>query len=180
MAHVGNVDAQLVAALAQLQQADGIVDVLGLGGIDGEDGQPPQIHAVGDLLLGHAGVLQRLCLGQDLLREVLADFPAIEDGLGALGCHVGGAKPLLDGNPMLRMAVAAQRQIGTGLVTRAYPQILAVFDQQLYPVAAVRLQGKAAVIRADNGAGKGVVGSVTSTTSPSALPSTRDGRTAGC
>ena len=158
MAHVGNVNAQLVAALAQLQQADGIVNILGFGGIDGEDGQAAQIHAVGNLLLGHAGVLQRLCLGKNLLRELLADFPAVEDGLGTLGCHVGGAEALLDGDPMLRMTVAAQRQIGAGLITRANSQILAIFDQQLYAVAAVRLQGKPAIIRADNGAGQGIVG----------------------
>ena len=158
MADIGNMHAQLIPAAVEFQQADGVVNVLGLGRVDGEDGQPPQIHAVGDLLLGDGSIFKFLCLGKDFLGELLPHFPAIENGLGAFGCNLGGAEPLPDGNPVLRMAVAAQCQEGACLVAGADPHVLALFDKQLHAVAAVRLQCQAAVIGADNGTGQGVVG----------------------
>src|SRR5699024_7259624 len=41
--HVGDVHPQL-KAVGGLVQADGVVDVLGLGAVDGEDGQGAQVH----------------------------------------------------------------------------------------------------------------------------------------
>ena len=158
VADVGDVDAQLVAAAVELEQADGVVDVLGLGRVDGEDGQPPQVHAVGDLLLSDAGAGEGAGFLQHLLREVLAHLAAVKDGLGALGRNVRGAEPLADGHPVLRMAAAAQGQFRAGLVAGAHALVLAFLNQQLDAVAAVRLQGQAAVLGADDGAGDGIVG----------------------
>ena len=56
------------------------------------------------------------------------------------------------------MAAAAQGQLGAGLVAGAHALVLAFLDQQLDAAAAVRLQGQAAVLGADDGAGDGVVG----------------------
>ena len=43
--NIRNVHAQLKASVRSLGQADGIVDILGLGAVDGKDGQGAQIHA---------------------------------------------------------------------------------------------------------------------------------------
>ena len=80
---IGDVNAQLIAATGEPGQADSIVDILGLGAVDGEDGQSAQIHAALAVLLRHGHVLELLGLVPHLLGEAGVDVLGIEQGLGA-------------------------------------------------------------------------------------------------
>ena len=106
VADVGNVNAQLVAVV-QLLQADGVVDVLRLGGVNREDGNAAQVQALRDLGGVNRGVVVGAGLLQHLWRELLADAAAIQDGLGALGRIVGGTEFLDNGGAVVAVAVAA-------------------------------------------------------------------------
>ena len=96
VAHVGDVHPQHPAAPAVLLQAHRVVQILGGGPVDGDDGLVPEIQPPG---LG--GFLHRLGgghgLGQHRVGEVPADVVLIEDGgHGALPLP-GGAEHLPQG-----------------------------------------------------------------------------------
>ena len=79
--NIRDVDTQLKAAFRGLGQADGIVNVLGLGTVNGEDGQCTQIHAALGVLFRDLGILQLLGFIADFIREAAADILRIEQGL---------------------------------------------------------------------------------------------------
>ena len=157
MADVRDVDTQLIPAVIELHQADGIVNVLGFGGVDGENGDTAQVHAMLDLRLGDAGAANNLGFLQHFLRELLAHLTAVENGLGALPRHLGGAEALHDGHPVVCMAAAAQREQCTGLVPGTDTHVLPLADDEVDAVASIRLQSQASVVGTDNGACNGIV-----------------------
>src|SRR5699024_12369963 len=79
---VGDVDPQL-EAVGGLVQADGVVDVLGLGAVDGKDGQGPQVHPALGVGLGDGGPFQLFGLLPHLVGEADVDVPGVEQGFGA-------------------------------------------------------------------------------------------------
>ena len=89
---IGDVNAQLIATTGEPGQADGIVDILGLGAVDGEDGQCAQVHAALAVLLRHGHVLELLGLVPHLLGEAGVDVLGIEQGLGAALGFLAAAK----------------------------------------------------------------------------------------
>ena len=127
--HIRNMHAQLKAALRRLGQADGVVDVLGLSAVDGEDGQSAQIHAALTVCLGHLGVLQLLGLFADLIRETAADVLRIEQSLGAALGLVGAAKAHGHAHAVIFLPVAALQDLhshfvavlGTALAVAHHP-----------------------------------------------------------
>ena len=127
--HIRNMHAQLKAALRRLGQADGVVDVLGLSAVDGEDGQSAQIHAALTVGLGHLGVLQLLGLFADLIRETAADVLRIEQSLGAALGLVGAAKAHGHAHAVIFLPVAALQDLhshfvavlGTALAVAHHP-----------------------------------------------------------
>ena len=157
VADIRNMNAQLIAAVLGLHQADGVVDILGLGRVDGKDRQTAQVGAVGSFGGVDESVIICVSFGQYLLREFLADITAIQHSLGALCCAVGSAEALGNSAAMVHMALAAVGQDSTDLI----PQLCAVdaffIQHNAHITAAVRLHGKAAVLSQHNGTGKGVV-----------------------
>ena len=127
--HIRNMHAQLKAALRRLGQADGVVDVLGLSAVDGEDGQSAQIHAALTVGLGHLGVFQLLGLFADLIRETAADVLRIEQSLGAALGLVGAAKAHGHAHAVIFLPVAALQDfhshfvavLGTALAVAHHP-----------------------------------------------------------
>ena len=114
-AHV-TTDAQLKAALRSAGQADGIVDVLGLGAVDGEDGQSAQIHAALGVLFRDLGILQLLGFIADFIREAAADILRIEQGLGAALGFIRAAEPHGHANAVVFLAAAAHQDLDRHLV----------------------------------------------------------------
>ena len=156
MADVGNVNAQLVAVV-QLLQADGVVDVLRLGGVNREDGNAAQVQALRDLGGVNRGVVVGAGLLQHLRRELLADAAAIQDGLGALGRIVGGAEFLDNGGAVVAVAVAAVGDEEADLVAQVHALAPLLGQQELHVAAAVRLHGHAAILGQADRARKAVV-----------------------
>ena len=157
MADVGNVDAQLVA-VAQLLQADGIVDVLRLSGVDGKDGDAAQVQPLRGLGRVNRGVVIGVGLFQHLGRELEPDVAAVQNGLGALGGVVGGAELLDDGGTVVAVAVAAVGNEETDLVAQVDALAPLFRQQELHIAAAVRLNGQAAILRQADRTSKAVVG----------------------
>ena len=157
MADVCNVDAQLIAAVFQLLQADGVVDVLRLGRVDGEDGDGAQVHAVGGFGLVDGGVVVGTGFLQDLRRELQADVAAIQDGLGALGGVVGGTELLDDSSAVGVMTLAAVGNQEADLITQVHALAALLGQQELDIAAAVGLDGQTAILGQADSAGKAVV-----------------------
>ena len=156
MADVGNVNAQLVAVV-QLLQADGVVDVLRLGGVDREDGNAAQVQALRSLGGVNRGVVVGAGLLQHLRRELLADAAAIQDGLGALGRIVGGTEFLDNGGAVVAVAVTAVGDEEADLVAQVHALAPLLGQQELHVAAAVRLHGHAAILGQTDRARKAVV-----------------------
>ena len=156
VADVGDVNAQLIAVV-QLLQADGVVDVLCLGGVNREDGNAAQVQA----LRGLGGVNRSVVVGAGLLqhlrRELLADAAAIQDGLGALGRIVGGTEFLDNGGAVVAVAVAAVGDEEADLVAQMHALAPLLGQQELHVAAAVRLHGHAAILGQADRARKAVV-----------------------
>ena len=156
VADVGNVNAQLVAVV-QLLQADGVVDVLRLGGVNREDGNAAQVQALRGLGGVNRGVVVGAGLLQHLRRELLADAAAIQDGLGALGRIVGGTEFLDNGGAVVAVAVAAVGDEEADLVAQVHALAPLLGQQELHVAAAVRLHGHAAILGQADRARKAVV-----------------------
>ena len=109
-------DAQLEAAVGGAGQADSVVDVLGLGAVDGEDGQGAQVHPALAVLLGDLCPLELLGLLPDLIREAGADVLGVEQGLGAALGLVGAAEAHGDAHPVILLPVAAVQDLDGHLV----------------------------------------------------------------
>ena len=66
MGYVGNVHAHLPVAIVQLADREGIIEVLGIHGVDGKGGHLAHVHTLGNLVGCYAwGNL--LCLGCHLI-----------------------------------------------------------------------------------------------------------------
>ena len=114
--NVRNVDAQLKAALRGAGQADGIVDVLGLGAVDGEDGQGTQVHAALAVLLRNRHIFELLCFFADLVREAGMDIAGVEQRLGAALGLVTAAEPHGHADAVVFLPVAAHQDLDGYLV----------------------------------------------------------------
>ena len=114
--NIRNVDAQLKAAVRSLGQADGIVDVLGLGAVDGEDGQGTQVHAALTVGLGNRHVLKLFGFFPHLIRETAADVLGVEQSLGAALGLVRAAKPHGNTHAVVFLTVAAHEDLHSDLV----------------------------------------------------------------
>ena len=113
---VCDVDAQLKAAVRGAGQADGIVDVLGLGTVDGEDGQGAQVHAALAVLLGDLCALELLGLIPHFIREAGADVLCVKQSLGAALGLVGAAEAHGNAHAVVFLTVAAVQDLDGYLV----------------------------------------------------------------
>ena len=114
--NIRDVDTQLKAAFRGLGQADGIVNVLGLGTVNGEDGQCTQIHAALGVLFRDLGILQLLGFIADFIREAAADILRIEQGLGAALGFIRIAEPHGNAHTVIFLTVAALQDLHGHLV----------------------------------------------------------------
>jgi len=113
---VRNVDAQLKAALRSAGQADGIVDVLGLGAVDGEDGQSAQVHAALAVLFRNGHALKLLGFLADFVREAGVDIAGVEQRLGAALGFIRAAEPHGHADAVVFLAAAAHQDLDRHLV----------------------------------------------------------------
>ena len=79
VADIRNMNAQLIAAVLGLHQADGVVDILGLGRVDGKDRQTAQVGAVGSFGGMNATEVE------DAVRDYLMDTIRRQDLLIQIG-----------------------------------------------------------------------------------------------
>ena len=114
--NICNVDTQLKAALRGLGQADGIIDVLSLSTVNGEDGQGTQIHAALGVLFRDLSVLQLLGFLTNLIREAAADILRIEQSLCAALCFVRAAKSHGNAHAVIFLPIAALQDLHGHLV----------------------------------------------------------------
>ena len=114
--NIRNVHAQLKAAVRGLGQADGIVDILGLGAVDGKNGQGAQIHAALAVRSRHLGVVQLFGLVPHLVREAVADILRVEQCLCAALCLVAAAKAHGNAYAVILLTAAAQQNLHCHLV----------------------------------------------------------------
>ena len=158
VAHIRNVHAQFIAAFLQLLQADGVVDVLGLGGVDGKNGDGAQVHAVGGFRRVDGCAVIGMGLGQHLGREFLPHIAAVEDGPGALRRILGGAELFHHGGTVLAVALAPVGDLDAHLVAQMHALAALFGQQELHVPAAVGLHGQPSVVRQADRAGEMVVG----------------------
>ena len=114
--NIRNVHAQLKASVRSLGQADGIVDILGLGAVDGKDGQGAQIHAALAVRSRHLGVVQLFGLVPHLVREAVADILRVEQCLCAALGLIAAAKAHGNAYTVILLTVAAQQDLHCHLV----------------------------------------------------------------
>ena len=114
--NIRDVHAQLKAAVRGLGQADSIVDILGLGAVDGKDGQSAQIHAALAVRSGHLGVVQLFGLVPHLVREAAADILRVEQCLCAALGLVTAAKTHGHAHAVILLTAAAQQDLHRHLV----------------------------------------------------------------
>ena len=79
-------------ALRGLSGGDRVVQVLGVGAVDGENGLLPQVQAVGKVLLCHGHLADLLGLGQHLRGKLGGNAAALNDGVGTNPGPVAAAK----------------------------------------------------------------------------------------
>ena len=157
VADIGDMNAQLKAAVLQLHQADRIVDILGLGAVDRKDRQAAQVHAVGCFGRVDDRIFILCRLLQHLGREVLPHIAAIQDRLRTFRGIFGRTETLGHGGAVVGMARAAVGQQRADLI----PDLRAVgavfLQNDMHAAAAVRLHRQAAVLGRGQRTGKAVV-----------------------
>ena len=82
VADVGDVDLQLGVAVGQRTDEDGVVEVLGGFAVDGDDGKPAEVFALGELLASKSGDgLFGFCFGfrKDVRWELVRDVVLADD-----------------------------------------------------------------------------------------------------
>ena len=80
----------------RLVDRDGVVQVLGVGAVDGENGLVPQVQALIDIRLGDGHLGDLLCLGHYLRGELRGDTAPNDDGVGTDAGPLARAKHRLD------------------------------------------------------------------------------------
>ena len=103
-------------AVRGLVQADGVVDVLGLGAVDGEDGQGAQVHPALGVGVGDSGPFQFFGFLPHRLGEADVDVPGIQQGLGAALGLLAGAEPHDHRHPVVLLAHPAGADLHGDLI----------------------------------------------------------------
>ena len=127
VAHIGDVDAELIAGLGA-GQGDGVVDVLGVRRVDGKDDPVPQVQPLGLLLLVDAGPVDGGCLGQALGGELHRGAGGGNDGGGTVFGQLGAAEVIQDPGLVVKVAQAAADQLAADLVALLGLEALALGD----------------------------------------------------
>ena len=150
MAHIRDVHAQLPAVF-HFQQRNGIVDVLGGGGVDGEDGPAAQIGAL--FHVRGLDALQLAGLGLHLFGEVPVHAGGVQQGLGAVFGGLGTAEAQCHAHPVVLIVLAPAQQLHRCLVAVRCAARGALFHLQTHKGAFVR-QKIQPLLLPDNGAHK--------------------------
>ena len=98
MGHVGDVDPKGVA-VHRFVDRDGVVQVLGVGAVNGENRLVPQVQAAVDILLGHGHSGDLLRLGHDLRGKLRGNAAPDNDGV----CADAGSLPRTEHGLDLRL-----------------------------------------------------------------------------
>ena len=137
VAHIGDVDAQLIAVFSA-GQGDGVVNILGVCRVDGEDDAVPQIQTLSLLLLMDAGFVDGSGFCQGLRRKLGGSAGSRNDGGGTVLGEFRIAEVLEDHGLVVKVAGTAPDQLTADLVALLGLEAVVLVDADGEPGALIR------------------------------------------